>query len=305
MFNPDEFFTEDESQEQSTMSRTVGGIGSWLLHIVKVLFLLYAMSHGINASLAYAGNHWWAQIAQIVGIVVTGIVLFGLYLLFMNRKIQGPKQMIAAAIVYMIGFTLECLAIVADSQLNAVQTLSPWLKSYLLWVLPIAPAIMGLGAVIVHALEPEQGRARQQAEQKRKLEDERFNALLDQERATLHEARAIRAMQGASRQAVIKQLANVYASDHVQRAITQTALANMPALLRAAGIQFANTLSLPAEAGDEDENELEDGIELEELVDYLVNEQLNKERGQTRPQSNQGSPDAAALTGYTNGKGTK
>ena len=301
MFNPDEFFTGAEGQEQSTMSRTVGGIGSWLLHIVKALFLLYAMSHGINASLAYAGNHWWAQVAQIVGIVVTGIVLFGLYLLFMNRKIQGPRQMIAAAAVYVIGFTLECLAIVADSQLNAGQGLSPWLRSYLLWVLPVAPAVMGLGAVIVHALEPEQGRAREQAEQKRQLEDERFSALLDQERAKLNEARAIRAMQGSSRQAVIKQLAEVYASEQVQQAITQTALANMPALLRAAGIQFDRGLSLPA--GDEDEIE-DDDLDLHELVDLLVSERLEAERRKHQT-SEKGSPDAAALTGYTNGKGAK
>ncbi|MBP8056836.1 MAG: hypothetical protein KA314_13445 [Chloroflexi bacterium] len=299
MFDPEEFFTGVDGQEQSTMSKTVGGIGSWLLHLVKVMFLLYAMSHGISASLAYAGNHWWAQAAQIVGIVVTGIVLFGLYLLFMNRKIQGARQMIAAAAVYAIGFILECLAIVADSQLNAGQGLSSWLVAYLLWVLPVAPAIMGLGAVIVHALEPEQGRAREQAEQKRQLEDERFNALLDQERAKLNEARAIRAMQGSSRQAVIKQLGNVYASDQVQQAIMQTALANMPALLRAAGIQFDRGLSLAA--GDEDDIE-DDDLDLHELVDLLVSERLEAERRKNQA-SEKGSPDAAALAGFTNGKG--
>lgn len=238
MFDPESFLGEKEEGTRSSMSTTIGKVGTWFLHVVKFMFVVYGASHGISASLAYAGNHWWAQVAQIVGIIVTGLVLFGLYLMYMNGKIQGASQTIAAAGVYLIGFIFECMAIVTDSQMNSGAVLTPFLRTYLLWVLPIAPAIMGVGSAIVHALEPEQARARKQAEARLKLDEERFQALIDKERADLNEARAIRGMQNASRVAVIKQLGQIYSGPAVQQALANTAVSNMPALLRAAGIQI-------------------------------------------------------------------
>lgn len=244
MFDPEGFFKKQDGDEQSATSVYVGKIGAWLLHIVKFLFVVYGASHGISASLAYAGNHWWAQVAQSVGIIVTGLVLFGLYLMFMNGRIQGPAQTIAAAAVYIIGFLFECLAIITDSQMNSGLVLSGFLRGYLLWVLPIAPAVMGVGTVIVHSLEPEQSRARQRLEKERELAEERFKALIDQEIAKLNEARAVHNMQVTSRQAVIRQLGQVYMGPAVQDAIAQTAIANMPALLRAAGIEIESSAAL-------------------------------------------------------------
>lgn len=55
-----------------------------------------------------------------------------------------------------VGFLLACLGIVADSQLQAGAALSPWLSAYLLWGLPVAPAVMALGALLVHELDPGQ-----------------------------------------------------------------------------------------------------------------------------------------------------
>ncbi|MCI0398823.1 MAG: hypothetical protein L0332_24260 [Chloroflexi bacterium] len=268
MFDKD-YFTEDVAAGPNKTGRTVGTIGAWGLHLVKVAFLVYSGYHGINASWTYAGNGDLARVAQTVGIVVLECTLFGLYLAWHNQRITGAAQSLAAGATYALGFLMACLGVVADSQLNSGVGLASVLAWYLRWGLPVAPALMALGAVLTHELAPEQQRARRQSAELLTFAEDRFTAHVAGRRAELDAAKTIANMQLNARSAAARQIAQWYASDHAQRAITATALQNAPALLRAIGV---NVDDVP------DVNQSGE-LDLEDLVAYLVEERL-RERDQ-------------------------
>jgi hypothetical protein len=242
------FFEEEQERTRSGASGVVGSIGLWLLHFVMFSFAFYSGAHGINAALQYAGSTNAGKVAQIVGILVIETVLIGLYLGFLNGKITGPAQTIAAGVTYLLGFTLACLGIIADSRLNSGVPLSPELEFYLLWVLPIAPAIMALGALLVHILAPNTLRYRKQDQQSRELEDTAFTARLAIERARAEEEISKRGLQVMSRKAVLRELENIYSSPEFREAIKRTAIERAPELFSEAGIMIEHTM-IPEETG--------------------------------------------------------
>lgn len=245
MFEHD-FFNENESgQKPARHVRAVGGIGWWLLHLVKAAFLLYSGYHGISASWNYAGNNDLARTAQIVGISVIEMTLAGLYLAWLNHRITGTAQSIAAGAAYAIGFVLACLGIVVDSQIHAGIALSPTMELYLRWGLPVAPALMVAGAVLVHLLEPEQMRRRDEAQQQNDLVEMRFRGRVAALRAEMESEQTVANMQLNARMAVARQIMDWYRSDSAQQAISDTARSTLPGLLRAIGV---NADALPADA---------------------------------------------------------
>ena len=235
MFDND-MFTEDQGIKRTRAGDVAGGIGSWGLHIAAVAFLIYSGYHGISATAQYRAAAGLGMAAGIVGIIVIELVLMSIYLGWHNGRFVGAPQLIAAGSTYAIGFILACLGIVADSQLQAGIELSPWLGMYLTWGLPLAPAFMALGAVLIHELAPAQGRARQETEDRDRVEAERFNAYLAGLRAETMAARAVQRMQLNARQQAAQQIAAWYSSDQAQQAITATALKDAPRMLRQIGI---------------------------------------------------------------------
>lgn len=235
MFNGSEF--EDYSGVKRTRAGDVaGGIGAWGLHVAAVLFMVYSGYHGISASAAYRSAAGLGQLAGIVGIIVIEIVLLAIYLSWHNGRIVGAAQSVAAGVTFGIGFILACLGIVADSQLQAGIALSPWLEAYLVWGLPLAPAVMALGAVIIHETAPAQARARRETEDRDQVEEARFNGYLDGIKSEIMAARSVATMQQMARQQSAKQIAAWYSSDEAQRAIMASALKDAPRVLRQIGI---------------------------------------------------------------------
>jgi hypothetical protein len=280
MFDRD-YFSEDATAEPSRAGRVVGNVGAWGLHLAKVAFLVYSGYHGISASWNYAGNSDLARLAQMFGIIVLEITLLSLYLAWHNQRITGAAQSIAAGVTYATGFVLAGLGVVADSQLHAGATMAPWLVTYLTWGLPLAPAIMALGALLTHELAPEQLRGRKEAEERGRFAEDRFSAHIAGLRAELEAYKSIANMQLNAKASAARQIAAWYNSDKAQSAITGTALQNAPALLRAIGVDVSDG---PTADGD---------MDLEDLVSYLVEERL-KER--ERP-----SEVGERLTYYVNG----
>jgi uncharacterized membrane protein len=244
MSNITDFLHSDNQEDRSGVSRAVGTIGIWFLHLCAIAFLLYSGAHGINAALQFAGSSTPAKVAQIVGIIVIESVLFGIYLAFLNGKITGPAQTIAAGITYLIGFTLACLGIIADSQLNSGVAMSSEILLYLRWGLPIAPAVMALGALLIHVLSPHNMRDRRRAEQERDLEETSFSTHLIIEQARAEEILAKQALQAMSRKAVVNELENIYTSAEFREAIKRTAVEKAPELFADAGI-LVDRLALP------------------------------------------------------------
>ena len=239
MFDKD-FFQEEPDFGPGQSGSIVGDIGRWGLHLAKIAFLVYSGYHGISATAAYHGASQLAAAAGAVGIVVTEVVLLSLYLAWHNQKITGTAQSLAAGATYLIGFVLACLGIIADSQLHAGFELEGWLAGYLLWVLPIAPAVMALGALLVHELEPGQLNGRKAAGQLLAQPPMEFQAYLAGLQAEMQAAKTVRNMQLAARVSTAKQIADWYRTEEAQQAIADTAKSNAPLLLKAAGIDVSS-----------------------------------------------------------------
>lgn len=231
-FDLDSFLPSENSR---SAQRHVGHIGMWGLHLAKLAFLAYSTFHGIHAARAYAEDGL-ALAFQIVGIGVTELTLLSLYLSWHNGRITQMAQKLAALAVYAVGFLLACAAIVADSQATAGLPLTRWLALYLAWVLPIAPAVMALGALLVHSLSAEAAQTRTWAAQQMLLDDLKHQARLALENAALEEAKTLQAIRLQSRIEVLRSLQHFWRQDETQRQIHATAQANLPTLLRAAGI---------------------------------------------------------------------
>jgi hypothetical protein len=268
MFEKD-FFQNEQPAGPSKSGRIVGDAGMWGLHVAAVAFAIYSGYHGISATAQYRADSGLGMAAGIAGIVTIELVLLSLYMAWHNGKITGAAQSIAAGVTGLIGFILACLGIVADSQLQAGIPLSPWLSAYLSWRLPIAPAVMALGALLTHELAPAQLRARRESNERDELEETRFDAHIAAMRAELDAARTVANMQLNARTAAAKQIAAWYGSEPAQRAITSTAIQNAPAMLRAIGINVDEAADGPVGAGSAGD------MDLQSLVDYLVDERLN------------------------------
>lgn len=252
MFEKD-YFQQEKKAGTGRGGRVVGGVGMWGLHLAAVTFALYSGYHGISATVNYRAAGGLGQAAGVVGIVTVELVLLSLYLSWHNGRITGAAQSIAAGVTGAVGFLLACLGIVADSQLQAGYELSGWLAVYLSWGLPIAPAVMALGALLTHELDPGQLRARREAVELVELEEARFTAHVAGIRAELEAARTVANMQLNARAAAAKQVAAWYGSDQAQRAITATALKSAPSLLRSIGVDVDAADQLDAPAGDLDQ----------------------------------------------------
>ena len=265
MFDND-MFTEDQGIKRTRAGDVAGGIGLWGLHLAAVFFAIYSGYHGISATAQYRAAAGLGMAAGIVGIVVIELVIMSIYLGWHNSRFVGAPQMIAAGVTFGIGFVLASLGIVADSQLNAGIELSGWLSFYLTWGLPLAPAIMALGAVLIHELAPAQGRARQETEDRDMVEAERFNAYLAGLRAETAAARAVQRMQLNARQQAAQQIAAWYSSDQAQKAITATALKDAPRMLRQIGIDVDQAGPGPVEVERAEDMATITIPELEEMI---------------------------------------
>jgi len=237
MFDRD-FFQEEQQAGPGRAGQAVGNIGSWGLHLALITFMLYSGYHGISATAVYRADSGLGMAAGIVGIVTIELVLASLYLAWHNGKVTGAAQSIAAGVTFAIGFILACLGIVADSQLQASLPLSPWLSGYLMWGLPIAPAVMALGALLTHELAPSQLRARRESEKRDEIDEARFTAHMARLLAEMEAAKVVANMQLNARTAAAAQVAQWYSGEQAQRAISDTARASAPALLRSIGVDI-------------------------------------------------------------------
>ena len=231
-----DFFAEDSETHRS--AKTVGSIGLWILHLVVLAFALYSAYHGISATSRYHADNGLGMAAGIIGIVVIEVVLLGLYIAFFARRITGSPQQLAAGATALLGFTLSCLGIVGDSQMQAGMDVSGWLSAYLAWGLPIAPAFMALGAAVVMALEPRHLRLIAKSVKEDDFEEKRHKALMTKKTEELEFAKNLANMQLNSLQDAARFLIAARRSPEVQDAIKRSALSSAPDVLRAIGVNL-------------------------------------------------------------------
>ena len=232
-----DFFNETDSNV-GRAAPLVGGIGAWILHLVVFAFAVYSGYHGISATARYHASSGLGMVAGIVGILVIEAVLIGLYLAYFNRRITGSAQKVAAAATALLGFTLSCLGIIGDSQMQAGMAVSPWLSMYLTWGLPIAPALMALGAAVVVGTEPKLLRQMAEAVKNEDFEETKHAKRMAKKSAELTVAQNLANMQLNARMDAARYLLAAHRTPEVQRFIQQSAYANLPELMRAIGVDL-------------------------------------------------------------------
>ncbi len=231
-------FFADTSGSTGKTGGVVGGIGAWILHLVVFAFAIYSGYHGISATSRYHANSGLGMAAGIIGILVIEAVLIGLYLAFFNRRITGGSQKIAAAATAGLGFVLSCMGIVGDSQMQAGIPVSGWLSAYLTWGLPIAPALMALGAAIVMATEPKHLRLMAQAVKEEDFQEVKHAKSLSAKTANLFVAQQLANMQLNAKMDAARYMLAAHKTPEVQQAIQQSAYANLPELMRSIGVDL-------------------------------------------------------------------
>ncbi len=230
-----DFFAE--ADDSSKAGGVIGGIGAWILHLVVFAFAIYSGYHGISATARYHGGGL-GLFAGVVGILVIEFVIIGIYLAFFNRRITGSGQQIAAGATVALGFTLSCLGIVGDSQMQAGMEVSSWLAAYLAWGLPIAPAFMALGAAAVMATEPRHLRLMTAAVKNEKFAETKHTKQIAAKSADLQVAQNIANMQLNAKMQAGRYLLAAYRSPEAQQHIQRSALAALPELMRAIGVDI-------------------------------------------------------------------
>ncbi len=232
-----DFFAETDSNAGRS-APIVGGIGAWILHLVVFAFAIYSGYHGISATAQYHADSGLGMVAGFVGILVIEAVLIGLYLAYFNRRITGSAQKVAAFTTAALGFTLSCLGIIGDSQMQAGMAVSPWLSMYLTWGLPIAPALMALGAAVVVGTEPKLLRQMAEAVKNDEFEETKHTKRLAAKNANLKVAQSLANMQLNARMDAARYLLAAHRTPEVQRYIRESAYANLPELLRSVGVDL-------------------------------------------------------------------
>jgi hypothetical protein len=233
--NMRDFFADDGSSAKTPI---MGGIGAIILHLVVIALLVYSGYHGIHASARYREAQGLGNAAGIVGILIIEFVMLGIYLAYFYRRITGEGQKYAAAATFGIGVILSAMGIVGDSLLQAGLPLPSWLSTYLTFGLPIAPVIMGIGAAGVLASEPKLNRQIRAVLKQEDAAEKRHTARMKAEDAKLQVAQSAANLQLNSLQMTAEYAHAAYRAPEVQQAIQAAALANLPELLRGAGVML-------------------------------------------------------------------
>lgn len=239
MFENEDYFQSYEDSglaEQGNLGKFGRVLGKWLGFGTIFTVLAFSAYHGISATATYRAGSFLGILTGTVGIITVEVILLSLILRWHNRDISGTAQRVAALAAMAVGFILSFLAIITDSRLNAGLELTAELSFYLLWILPASPLFMMAMNHIVEELEPGQLWSVRAAEEERRFKETKFTASMAAANAELEAAKAIWNAQLNAKVSAAKQIAVHYQGEDVQRAIRQSALGSVPALLRHIGV---------------------------------------------------------------------
>lgn len=234
--NMQDFFSDDEDGDKDAPA--MGRVAFKVLDFIVYALALYSGYHGINATKAYRAAAGLGNAAGIVGIVIIEATLIAIYEAFKARLIIGQGQKFIAGITFAIGTVLACLGIVGDSQMQAGIEITSWLRTYMVWGLPLAPVVMALGAAGIVITHPVLLRQIAAALKRNTAAEKKHTAQMKAQDARLTVAQSAANLQ-LNTLAMTAQYAHAaYRSPQVQRAIQEAALANLPELLRGAGVML-------------------------------------------------------------------
>jgi hypothetical protein len=237
MFEVKDFFKQDPGKKTGGKhAENIGKMGKWGLHAVKILALLYTSYHGLSASWQYGGSSGYGSFTQMAGVVVTSLTALSIWLAWHNYKITGPAQSLAALFFWSLCILMEGLAVLVDSQMHAGQELHSYLVAYLRWGLPLSPIVALIGAVVISELDPEQLRARRQANERDEFTELEFQTYMTAQRVRMESQKMLANVQLNAQESAARQIASWAQSPEAQEALTKAAQQNAPALFRSIGV---------------------------------------------------------------------
>ena len=232
--NMTDFFADEEGSEKG--NHPLGVLGTILLHVVAVGLAIYSAYHGIHATSTYRAAQGLGNVSGIVGITVNELTVIGVYLAFFYSQIIGKVQQYIAATTIAIGVIIMALGIVGDSQLQAHLEMSPWLQSYLMWLLPVSPVIMAVLAGLTLASDPRVLRRIKVALNRNQAAEKRHVARMKAEDAHLAIAQSTANVQLNTLQMTNQYVLDAYRSPLVQEYVQRAAINVLPDILRGAGV---------------------------------------------------------------------
>lgn len=232
--NMTDFFADEEGSEKG--NHPLGVLGTILLHVVAVGLAIYSAYHGIHATSTYRAAQGLGNVSGIVGITVNELTVIGVYLAFFYSQIIGKVQQYIAATTIGLGVIIMALGIVGDSQLQANVAVSPWLQSYLMWLLPVSPVIMAVLAGLTLASDPRVLRRIKAALNRNQAAEKRHVARMKAEDARLAIAQSTANVQLNTLQMTNQYVLDAYRSPLVQEYVQRAAINVLPDILRGAGV---------------------------------------------------------------------
>lgn len=179
---------------------------------------------------------------------------------FKGSKLHVSLMVLATA----VSLAFMLLNTVIDAQLNASLTLTENLTTYFRYVLPVSSVIATVIALSGLYFAPDAERARQRGEAVNAYKQQQFISYMAARNAELMVQRAIANAQLGARISAAKTVAAHYQSEDVRNRIEGAAVASIPSLLRAIGVN-----DVP------DNSELDNGeMDIEDLVAFLVDERM-------------------------------
>lgn len=234
--NMQDFFSDDGGDDKNTP--TMGRVAFFVLDVIVYGLAVYSGYHGIHATAKYRAGGGLGNAAGIVGIVIIELTLLAIYEAFKARLITGKGQKFIAGITFAIGTILACLGIVGDSQMQAGLTITPWLNTYMIWGLPLAPVVMALGAAGVVVAHPKLQRQIKAALKRDEFAEKKHEAQMKAEDARLQVAKTTANVQLNTLQMAATLVNQAYRTPQVQAHIANMAINSLPDIMRAVGVNI-------------------------------------------------------------------
>ena len=234
--NMEDFFEDDGNDSGGTP--TLGRIAYLVLDFIVFGLALYSGYHGINATRSYRAAAGLGNAAGIIGIIIIEAALIAIYEAFKARLIIGGTQKAIAGFAFAVGTILACLGIVGDSQMNAGIEVTSWLRTYMVWGLPLAPVVMALGAAGIVVTHPELQRKIRAALKRDEFAKKKHDAQMKAEDARLTIAKTTANVQLNTLKMAATLVDQAYRTPEVQSYIMEMALSSLPDIMRQVGVNI-------------------------------------------------------------------
>lgn len=234
--NEYDVFEDDLFAESETHNSVLGTWGMYVLHAIKIAFVIYSGAHNIQAALSATGSSIAAVVSQVVGVVILEAAILGIYGAAVYGKITGKFQSVLTAVFWVTGIVLASLGIVADSRVHAGYELTGTLQWHLETGLFIAPVIMAVGTALIVITDPVISQNILNMRDRASIKREKVKAAVIAERANHQSRKIVHNIRLAAQKQLAIEAKKYYKSPEVQEVLQDVAVSQLRSVMLQAGI---------------------------------------------------------------------